>query len=92
MFFKVVKRMKGSRSLGRYLIDSYSIKLTAPILKEGLKQIINLSLVEKKFASRWTHSLLLPQHKKGDREDPSNYRPVSNLVEIGKMVEYAIYL
>ena len=30
-------------------------------------------------------------HKKNAKDELSNYRPVSHLVQVGKMVEYAVY-
>ena len=35
--------------------------------------------------------LIFPLHKKSSKLETKNYRPVSHLVEVGKMVEYAIY-
>ena len=35
--------------------------------------------------------LIFPFHKKKAKDDMANYRPVSHLVQVGKMVEYAVY-
>ena len=34
---------------------------------------------------------IFPLHKKSQKLDVKNYGPVSDLVEIGKLVEYAVY-
>ena len=34
---------------------------------------------------------MLPLYKKNDRLDGSNYRPVSHIIELGKIVEYAVH-
>ena len=53
--------------------------------------IINLSILGSKFSSRWKPQLIFPLHKKNERDILGNYRPVSHLVQVGKMVEYAVY-
>ena len=83
--------MKGGKSSGIDGIDSYSIKLAAPLLEDALEHIINLSIRTSTFSSFWKHQLIFPNHKKSDRTIAKNYRPVSHLVEVGKLVEYAVY-
>ena len=41
---KAIKRMKGKRSCGVDLIDSYSLKLAAPLIEDALLHLINLSI------------------------------------------------
>ena len=40
---------------------------------------------------QWMTQLIFPLHKKNERDCVANYRPVSHLVQVGKMVEYAVY-
>ena len=83
--------MKGGKSSGIDGIDSYSLKLAAPLLEDALEHIINSSIRTSTFSSFWKHQLIFPHHKKSDRTIAKNYRPVSHLVEVGKLVEYAVY-
>ena len=53
--------------------------------------LINLSIREGRFSSRWKPQLIFPHHKKKDKDLLENYRPVSHLVQVGIMVEYAVY-
>ena len=89
---KILKRMKGKRSHGIDNIDSYSLKLAGPLMEDALIHLINLSIRKQIFAARWKPQLVGPLHKKNDKLDPKNFRPVSHLVEVGKMVEYAVYV
>ena len=50
---KILKRMKGKRSHGVDLIDSFSIKLAGPLIEDALLHLINLSITEFKFAPNW---------------------------------------
>ena len=88
---KIIKRMKGKRSHGVDIIDSYSLKLAGPLIEESLMYLINLSISNQTFSARWKPQLIFPLHKKSKKFDVKNYRPVSHLVEVGKMAEYAIY-
>ena len=43
--------------------------------------------MEGTVPSIWKHPLVDPFHKKGDKEDPSNFRPVSILPVLSKVIE-----
>ena len=88
---KLIKRMKGGKSCGVDGIDSYSLKLAAPLLEDALEHLINLSIKTGTFSTFWKHQMVFPQHKKSDKTITKNYRPVSHLVELGKLVEYVVY-
>ena len=87
---KAVKKMKGKRVHGRDEIDSYSLKLTAPLIEDSLLHLVNLSIESQNFATPWKPQLILPFHKKKEKTKVENYRPVSHLVEVGKLVEYIV--
>ena len=80
---KLIKKMKGGKSCGVDNIDSFSLKVAAPIIEDALLHLINLSIRTKCFARLWKHQLIFPNHKKEDKLLAKNYRPVSHLVEIG---------
>lgn len=88
---KLIKRMKGGKSSGVDNIDGYTLKLAAPLIEEALGHLIDLSIKTGKFASFWKPQLIFPQHKKSEKDVIENYRPVSHLVEIGKLVETEVY-
>ena len=84
---KILKKLKGNRSSGVDQIDSFSLKLAAPYLEDVLLHLVNLSLA--KYPEGWKTQLIHPFHKKGDKSVGENYRPVSHIVEISKISEYA---
>ena len=87
---RAIKKLKGKRVSGVDTIDSYSLKLAAPLIEDALLHLVNLSIESKAFARNWKPQLILPLHKKKEKSKVENYRPVSNLVEVGKLVEYVI--
>ena len=85
---KFIRKLKGSRSSGFDQIDSFSIKVAAPYIEDVLLHLVNLSLVN--YPQSWKCQLVHPYHKKGDKCNGENYRPVSHIVEVSKIAEYAV--
>ena len=73
------------------MVDSYSLKLAAPILEDVLLHVINLSITSSSYPSPWKTQLIHPFHKKAEKTDPGNYRPVSHIPELSKLEEYAVF-
>ena len=48
---------------------------------------VNTSIVTGLYATLWKHSLVVPAFKSGDFDDPSNFRPISILPVISKILE-----
>ena len=89
---KLLKSLKGKKSLGMDWICGYSLKISSKCLKNELKVLINLSIKKNKFVDRWKCSKILPGWKnKGTRFELQFYRPISNLSEVSKLAEKAVY-
>ena len=48
---------------------------------------MNTSIVTGTFPTSWKHALVVPLHKNGDTNDISNYRPISLLPILSKVLE-----
>jgi hypothetical protein len=68
----------------QYIKDSFLV--TAPMLC----LIINTSIAKNKFSDQWKHSIIKPLHKSGDIDTASNYRPISLLPVLWKILEKVI--
>jgi hypothetical protein len=90
---EVLKLMCSSRATTA-LVDpcpSSLIKDNADILCPLITRLINTSLTTSTFASKWKTAVVLPLLKKPGLDlIESNYRPVSNLPYISKLVEKAV--
>ena len=69
---------------GRFLKDR------AELLTEPLCEIINLSL-SSKFPLMCKTAKVKPLYKKGKNTEPENYRPVSLLPILSKIIERVVY-
>ena len=83
--------MKGGRSHGFDYIDSFSLKLAYPLIEDAILHLVNLSIESHSFAKCWKVQMVKPLFKKGDKVLGTNYRPVAQISEVGKIVEYVIH-
>ena len=87
----LMKGFKPKRVHGNDWIDAYCLKISAPLIEEALLHLINLSIKSGRFAERWKLTIVFPTFKKGEKEQIKNYRPVSHVVQVGKIVEMAVH-
>ena len=88
---KILKKLKTSTSVGLDGLDSYSVKVSADIISKPLHHIITLALMQNKFPSSWKCSKVIPLHKKGSKLERQNYRPVSILSPLSKVLEKVMF-
>ena len=87
----IIKKLKNSKSCGLDNIDSYILKLACDELTPGITHIVNLSISGSHFPTPWKNSKVIPLFKKEDATIPKNYRPVSLLPILSKILERAVY-
>ena len=87
----LIKGFKPKKVHGSDWIDAYSLKISAPLIEVALLHLINLSIKSGKFAERWKFTIVFPTFKRGEKELIKNYRPVSHVVQVGKLVEMAVH-
>ena len=80
-----------SKSSEHILILTILLKDMQPILLLHLTEIIDKSLTEGLFIERWKTAIVTPLLKKSGGElMKKNYRPLSNLLFLSKVVEKCI--
>ena len=88
---KILKNLKSSKSVGVDELDSYSLKIAAEVIAPSVHHIVSLSIMQRRFPSAFKYAKVLPLHKKLCPLQRQNYRPVSILSPLSKVLERVIY-
>lgn len=80
-----VHKACGPDGLSGRILSECAQEISVPLTK-----ICQLSLRAGQFPSVWRRSHVVPIHKKGSRQDPQNYRPVSLLSICSKVLERVV--
>ncbi len=89
--FDEICNFANNKSSGLDGINVKLLKLAAPIICNSLAYICNLSLCTSVFPSDWKQAKVTPVFKEGDKSDVSNYRPISVLSIVSKILERAVH-
>ena len=82
-----IKRIKAKGSAGTDEISNVILKGIADDILEPLTYVINLSLKQGKIPKELKVAKIIPLFKKGDKHQTTNYRPISLLNVISKVLE-----
>lgn len=88
---KLFTHIKSNNAAGYDEITGKLLQHCKEEITKPLLHIINTSITENKIPLNLKISKIYPTFKKGDRQDPGNYRPISNLPTISKLLERIIY-
>ena len=84
---KTINGLKQKKSAGADDLTQQQLKHGAENLAGPLTKIINKSLTGGIFPKIWKQAIVTPILKKGNAQDKSNYRPVSCLMVLSKVLE-----
>ena len=83
--------MSKTKATGLNDISVNVLQLTAPGITPSITYICNLSLLTGEFPMRWKEAKVKPLHKGGSGCECSNYRPVSVLPILSKILEKHVF-
>jgi len=86
MYVKTLKNDKASYDD----VPLFLLKQAVPYIVEPLTHIVNLSLNTGVVPTLCKKARVTPIHKAGMKDDPNNYRPISILPLVGKLIEYFV--
>ena len=86
----IISSMRNSSARGSDGLCIKVIKLSFNSIGHILLHLVNSCIISNDIPTDWKHSLVHPILKSGDPTDPSNYRPISILPVISKIVERAV--
>ena len=88
---KELSSLRVNKSSGLKDIHSRILKVGANILAAPLTHIYNLSTQRGEIPNSWKAATVTPLHKGGSLSDPNNFRPISVLPAVMKILERAIH-
>ena len=86
-----IRKLKTNKSTGLDGISVRLIKDSADVISKSLTNIFNLSLITSTFPSVWSVGKVKAVFKSGNRSDVNNYRPITILPVVSKLLEKAVY-
>ncbi|XP_047024633.1 uncharacterized protein LOC124633450 [Helicoverpa zea] len=86
----IINNMNVNKSPGSDLVRMSDLKIIIDKVSPVLAKLINLTVKKYKFPNKLKEAIVRPIHKKGDRKNVSNYRPISILSSIDKIIEKCI--
>ena len=83
--------LSSNKATGIDKISCKIIKLAAPVISDSLALILNQCMTLSCFPDEWKTAKVVPLYKNGQRNIPGNYRPISVLPAISKIMERILY-
>lgn len=87
---KALQELDTKKSAGPDNLDPFFLKLAADFIAEPLSYIFNLTIVENDIPKVWKSAHVTPLLKGGDPSILNNYRPISKLCILSKLLECLI--
>ena len=82
-----LERLNVTKSCGPDNLHPFVLQKTASVTCVPLEKIFKKSISTGECPTDWRSANVAPIHKKGDRTDPSNYRPISLTSQVCKVLE-----
>uniref|UniRef100_A0A1B6LUT5 Reverse transcriptase domain-containing protein n=1 Tax=Graphocephala atropunctata TaxID=36148 RepID=A0A1B6LUT5_9HEMI len=88
--YGIIRALKPTSSTGIDDLSSRLLKFCAEDLCPPLTQIINKSLIQATIPTNLKVAKVYPLHKKGSKEDMGNFRPISLVPTVSKVLEKVV--
>ena len=90
MVHNIIKELDQNKAVGPDLIHNKLLIKAVSIISEPLSILFNRSIDESTFPKLWKKAHVIPIFKKGDKHLCNNYRPISLLSCVGKVMEKCV--
>jgi hypothetical protein len=87
---KIIQSMKYKKSAELDDISPYLLKKCVPHIIKLLLELVNASIREGIFPSKLKKSVVKPIYKNGEKEEAINYRPITLVPTLSKVLEKVI--
>ena len=89
--FDILSKLKKGKAMGQNMIPNQILKSSKNIISQSLADIFNASLKSSIFPDDLKIARVAPIFKEGDRDDMTNYRPISVLCTVACVFERLLY-
>ena len=86
-----LKQLKINKATGLDKLSARLLKDSADLITPSLTKLFNSSLQSSTFPAIWKSAKVTSLHKSGDRSAPENYRPISVLPTLSKILEKTVH-
>ena len=83
--------LSSNKATGIDKISCKILKIAAPAIADSLTYIFNQAITLSSFPNEWKMARVIPLYKSGHRNLSGNYRPISVLPTISKIMERILY-
>ena len=90
--YDLLRQLKVNKAIGLDEISPRLLKDSAHVIAPSPTRLFNRSLANKTFPSIWKKGKVSPLFKSGDRCDPNNYRPITVLPALSKIMEKIVHI
>ena len=91
MVYTLMNKLPNSKSVGLDKISTKILQIAAPAVAQPLTKIFKKSIALGQFPLEWKAARVIPIFKKGQRTMLDNYRPISILPVVSKLIERILY-
>ena len=89
--YQLLTSLLSNKATGVDKISSKIIKIASPAIADSLTHIFNQAVTLSSFPDEWKTARVVPLYKNGQRNLAGNYRPISVLPVISKIMEKILY-
>ena len=89
--YNQLHKLSSNKATGNDEIPCKLIKLAINSILAPITYIVNLSLTTGCFPQKWKNARICPVFKGGDNTEPCNYRPISILPILSKILERTVF-
>ena len=88
--YNILQNLNSYKSPGPDNVHPYALTATSMEISPMLTHLFQQSLNSGILPTQWKHAYITPIHKKGDRTNPKNYRPISLTSVVCKTMEHVV--
>ena len=85
-----LSKLKSSKATGLDKIPAKLLKDASSVIAKPITYLINLTISSGEIPSQWKEAKVTPIFKEGKKDDENNYRPISVLPLVSKVMERAV--